>query len=164
MIARYAVVAGRIRQELTELERVVARAERAGKAARRQTKDQDLYLDAAALNLHDFYSGLERLFQQIATTVDGSMPGGPEWHRELLRQMRTALPSLRPQVLSAESAREVDEYLRFRHVVRSIYAFEFDPERIEPLVEHLRPCFERMQAELLAFADFLLAELARADE
>ena len=46
MIARYAVVAGRIRQELTELERVVARAERAGKAARRQTQDQDLYLDA----------------------------------------------------------------------------------------------------------------------
>ena len=93
-----------------------------------------------------------------------SVPEGREWHRELLRQMQTALPSLRPQVLSAESAREVDEYLRFRHGVRSIYAFEFDPERIEPLVEQLRPCFERVPAELLAFADFLLAELAQADE
>jgi hypothetical protein len=164
VIARYTVVAGRIRQELTELERVVARAERAGKAARQASADQDLYLDAAALNLHDFYTGLERLFQQIAATVDGSVPEGREWHRELLRQMQTALPSLRPQVLSVESARKVDEYLRFRHVVRSIYAFDFDPERIEPLVEQLRPCFERVHAELLAFADFLLAELARADE
>ena len=42
MIARYAVVAGRIRQELTEPGQVVARAERAGKDARRQTEDQDL--------------------------------------------------------------------------------------------------------------------------
>jgi len=152
---RYAVIAGRIRQELTELERVVARTERAMAAARQRPEDQDLYLDSAALNLHDFYAGLERIFRQIAATVDQGVPSGHDWHRELLRQMTVSLPQIRPQVLSVESAKTIDEYLRFRHVVRNIYAFEFDPERIEHLVQRLRPSFEQMRIELLAFAEFL---------
>ena len=49
----------------------------------------------------------------------------------------------------------IDEFLRFRHVVQNVYAFEFDPERIERLVQHQRPAFEQVQAELLAFSDFL---------
>jgi hypothetical protein len=49
----------------------------------------------------------------------------------------------------------LDEYLRFRHVVRNIYAFEFDPDRIERLVQRLRPSFQQVERELLAFADFL---------
>ena len=44
MIERYMVVAGRIRQELAELEHVVARATRAIDAARRHPEDQDLYI------------------------------------------------------------------------------------------------------------------------
>jgi hypothetical protein len=155
MMGRYAVVAARIRQELVELERVVARAERAIAAARQRPEDQDLYLDSAALNLHDYYAGLERIFRQIAATVDQSVPSGHDWHRELLRQMAVSLPQIRPQVLSAEAAKAIDEYLRFRHIVRNIYTLEFDPARIEDLVRRLRPSFERTRIELLAFADFL---------
>ena len=57
MIEDYLVLAGRVRQELADLERVVARAERAVTAARQRPVDQDLYIDSAALNLHDFYAG-----------------------------------------------------------------------------------------------------------
>lgn len=155
MIKRYAIVAARIRQELTSLERVVNRAERAIAAARQRPEEQDLYLDSAALNLHDFYAGLERIFRHVAAMVDQSVPSGPEWHRELLRQMNVDLSQIRPQVISAETVKTVDEYLRFRHVVQNIYTFEFDPERIEHLVQHLRPSFEQAKVELLAFTDFL---------
>lgn len=155
MIERYVVVAGRIRQELADVERVIARAERAVAAAQQRPEDQDLYLDSAALNLHDFYAGLERIFHHIAAMVDRSVPSGHEWHRELLRQMGVTLPQIRPQVLSAGAIKIVDEYLRFRHVVRNIYTFDFDPERIEHLAQRLRPTFEQVQTELLAFADFL---------
>ena len=162
MIERYAVVAGRIRQELTDIARVVARAERAIAAARQRPEDQDLYLDSAALNLHDFYAGLERIFHQIASAIDRSLPTGHEWHRELLRQMAVPLPQIRPQVLSAETLKTVDEYLRFRHVVRNIYTFEFDAERVEGLVQRMRPAFEQVETELLAFAGFL-DKLAQAE-
>jgi hypothetical protein len=155
MIERYAVVAARIRQDLASLERVVDRAERGIAAARSRPEEQDLFLDSAALNLHDFYAGLERIFRQVAATIDQSVPTGPEWHRELLRQMSIALPEVRPQVISEETIKAIDEYLRFRHVVQNVYSFEFEPERIEHLVQRLRPSFEQVQAELLAFADFL---------
>ena len=155
MIEDYLIVANRIRQELGDLERVVARAERAIEAARNRPEDQDLYIDSAALNLHDFYAGLERIFHQIATTVDGNLPTGREWHRDLLQQMQIDLPDLRPPVLSAEARQAVDEFLRFRHVVRNIYAFQFDPESVERLVQLMPSAFQQTKIELLAFAEFL---------
>ena len=63
MIADYLILADRIRQEFVELARIVNRSERAVRAARERPEDQDLYVDAAALNLHDFYAGLERIFE-----------------------------------------------------------------------------------------------------
>ena len=155
MSQHYAVVSARIRQELQDIQRVVERVERAIIAARQRPEDQDLYLDSVALNLHDFYAGLERVFEQIATTLDQSLPAGREWHRDLLRQMTVAIPQNRPQVLSIETVKLIDEYLRFRHVVRNIYTFEFDPVRLEHLAEQLRPTFAQVQLELLAFANFL---------
>jgi hypothetical protein len=70
---------------------------------------------------------------------------------------------LTPSILSKTYTRFVcfyekfrlDEFLRFCHVVRNIYTFAFDPERIAHLVQRLHPCFERVQNELLEFADFL---------
>ncbi len=56
MIERYALVAGRIRQELTELEQVVARAERAVAAARRRSENQ--------VDLLAFADFLEQLAQE----------------------------------------------------------------------------------------------------
>jgi hypothetical protein len=155
MIEDYLIVADRIRQELDDLERVVKRAQRAITAARQQSADQDLYIDSAALNLHDFYAGLERVFHQIATTIDGRLPTGKEWHRDLLQQMQTDLPDLRPPVLTAEVRQILDEFMRFRHVVRNIYAFQFDPEQIARLVQLMPSAFYQTRAELLAFAQFL---------
>lgn len=163
MIERYALVSGRIRQELENLERVVSRVEQAVAAAQRHPVDQDFYLDSAALNLHDFYAGLERVFHHIAAHVDRSVPESGEWHRELLLQMGLEVPDVRPPVLSAELIRALDEYLRFRHVVRNVYTFAFDPERIERLAKRMRSSFDKVRTDLLTFADFL-ERLAHADE
>lgn len=89
MIEEYAAPAGRIRQELCDIEHAAARAERALAAAGKRPQDQDLYIDSVALNLHDFNAGFERVFQQIAATVDSNVPSSSEWHRELLEQMKS---------------------------------------------------------------------------
>jgi hypothetical protein len=155
VIGRFAVLAGRIRQDLAEIERIVQRIERAVLAARQGDANQDLFVDSAALNLHDCYSGLERLCEQIASIVDQSVPSSRDWHRELLRQMTVEVIGIRPQVLSVDTATALDEYRRFRHVVRNVYAFELDLERIEQLAVNLRPAFARASRELAAFAAFL---------
>ena len=89
-----AVLAGRILAELDELkfldERIRLGMEKA------KTQNDDFYIDSVALNLHGFYSGIERLFEKIAGTIDGSVPGGANWHQELLNQMFIEVPGVRP--------------------------------------------------------------------
>jgi ribonuclease HepT-like protein len=155
VIESYIVLAGRIRKELDDLERLVSRANRAMHTAQKNPQDTDLYVDSASLNLHDVYSGFERIFKQIAATVDGNMPASAEWHRELLEQMGLDLPKVRPPILTADSIQRLDPYLRFRHVVRNVYTFSFDPERIGRLVNELEMVFAQIRQELLAFANFL---------
>jgi hypothetical protein len=155
MSSSYQVLAARIRQELVDLEQVIERVQRAMVAARSDEKSSELFLDAAALNLHDFYTGLERIFEQIATTIDKSLPSGREWHRELLNQMSLVLPQVRPQVLLAETAGALREFLGFRHVVRHLYAFDLEAERVELLISKLPITFSQTRNELLEFAHFL---------
>ena len=162
MIARHIVHAERIRSELANIEGVVARVRRAMEASAGDSVDSDLYWDAVALNLHDFYTGLERILRHIAAEIDGHLPAGGEWHQELLRQMAIPLPRIRPAIFSNETIKRLDEYLRFRHVVRHVYAFEFDPQRIKPLAEALTGDFAQIKGELAVFTDYLEG-LADAD-
>jgi hypothetical protein len=37
--------------------------------------------------LHSFYSGAERILEDIARTIDGNIPAGPVWHIGLLVQI-----------------------------------------------------------------------------
>ena len=57
-------LAMRIRNELPEIEHTLKRATEGMKRAK-HTGD-DYYLDGVALNLHSFYSGIERIFELIA--------------------------------------------------------------------------------------------------
>jgi hypothetical protein len=155
MIESYVILAGRIRKELNDLDRIIARANRAMDMARQHPKDLDLYIDSAALNLHDVYSGVERVLKQIAATVDGNLPSSPEWHRDLLEQMGLDLAQVRPPVLTTASIQNLDEYLRFRHVVRNVYTFSLNPERVEGLVKGLDHIFDQLRQEPLMFAQFL---------
>lgn len=63
-----------MRQEMTAIDYTLNRAI-AGLAKSMQNAD-DLYLDGIALNLHGFYSGIERLFERIAVLVDNNLPQG----------------------------------------------------------------------------------------
>ncbi len=155
MIPGYQVLAARIRDELEDLDRSVRRAERAWQAAQRAGPEQDMFIDSAALSLHSFYAGVERLFEAIAVQLDGSLPKGDAWHRDLLDQMTLDLAGLRPPVISLAVMQRLDEYRRFRHVVRNVYADSFEPPRVGGLVERLARGWLQLRNELLVFADFL---------
>lgn len=146
-------LAGRIRGYLDELDKVVDRAILlAGKALK---SGDDGYWDGVALNLHSFYSGTERIFEDIARTIDGNIPSGSDWHIGLLVQMAAESAERRPPVISNEVRNALDEYRGFRHVVRNVYAFKFRPSRLKELMDGLSGCFTSLRQELLAFAEFL---------
>lgn len=146
-------LARRIQDELSELARVVDRAQEGWRRAR-QSSD-DFYLDGVALNLHSFYAGLERLFELIAATVDRAVPQGANWHQLLLDQMAAEVPSVRPAVISAHTRDALNEYRGFRHIVRNVYTFKFDPMKVQRLVDAAPAMVAQVGAELSAFAGFL---------
>ena len=67
-----------IDEELNSINDLVPRIELAWKKAAENS--DDLYLDSVALNLHGFYSGIERIFELIAKRIDGSLLSGDNWH------------------------------------------------------------------------------------
>jgi hypothetical protein len=66
VIARYMLVAGHIRDELAMITRLVERIEAILASAHQPAGLNFYYVDAIALNLHDFYTAIKRIFQQIA--------------------------------------------------------------------------------------------------
>ncbi|GAW93081.1 hypothetical protein [Calderihabitans maritimus] len=155
MKKKYLALAGRIRGELSELEKVVERVLEGWKRAK-QTGD-DFYLDSVALNLHSIYTGLERVFELIANTIDQSRPEGQNWHQELLRQMTVEIPLVRPQVISVETRNNLDDYRGFRHVVRNVYTFNLNSGKIKHLVNNLPKVFSQVKNEINVFIQFIEA-------
>ncbi|GAP98673.1 ribonuclease toxin HepT-like protein [Leptolyngbya sp. NIES-2104] len=149
-------LADRIITELEEIEQVVDRTQQSWR--RFQQSGDDLYIDSVALNLHGFYNGLERLFELIAAMIDRTRPQGNNWHQMLLIQMVNEVEEVRPAVISEANRVVLDEYRRFRHIVRHLYTQQFEAERIQPLVEAVPDLFSQVRAELAAFAAFLRSQ------
>lgn len=101
--------------------------------------------------LHDFYNCCERIFRKIAVELNGGFEDSPQWHRSLLQRMATSLEGVRPAVISPELAADLEEYLSFRHVFRSIYGFELKGERVGRLARLLPSLSERFATEIQRF-------------
>ena len=143
----------RIHSEVVDLESVIDRIKEGWQRSKKS--GDDYYIDSVALNLHGFYSGLERIFELIASSVDSRKPTDKEWHKALLYQMAQEVPQVRPAVISEKFRSRLDEFRGFRHVVRNVYTFKFDPEKVEKLATEVPGLFADISRELLAFADFL---------
>lgn len=150
---KYVSLAARLEQTLIDLKRVMTRVESQMKKA--LSTDDDAYLDAAALNLHGFYAGIERAFEDIAQTIEQSLPSGSRWHQNLLLQMGAEIPGKRPSVISRQTRDCLDEYRQFRHVVRNVYAFNLRGSRLKELAEGVGDCFTAVSTDLSHFIQFL---------
>jgi len=157
-------LAERIQGQVPDLERLIQRVLQSWEGGQRSPDQQDVYLDSVALNLHGFYSWVERLFELIVRHVDRDLDlaTGETWHQDLLQRMTKDIQE-RPALISGESASMLDELRRFRHLLRNIYTFNLVPEKMDPLVSSLPELWPRLRAELLAFADFL-EDVAQASE
>lgn len=90
-------------------------------------------LSALATFLHSFYSGIENSLKRIAVEIDGGVPSGDAWHRQLLSSM-TNDTNVRSAVLSSALYQNLSEYLAFRHFFRQAYSFHFDWYKMSDLV------------------------------
>ena len=112
-------------------------------------------VEAAALRLHSFYTGVEWMLLLVSRVVNGGTPSrGEGWHRRLLERM--AMPTdTRPAVLQELTQRDLQEYLRFRHLVRNLYADELRAEPIQRLIQQLQPTWTLLAADIARFQNWL---------
>ncbi|MCA1553228.1 MAG: hypothetical protein LC737_02495, partial [Chloroflexi bacterium] len=92
----------------------------------------------------------------IAEILDEQMQTGAQWHRELLNQMAAPVMDARPAVISAATKASLDEFRKFRHLVRNVYALN-----LRPSVAGLNSCLSDVSADFNQFANFL-DQLAQA--
>ena len=133
----------RLHGNLAAIDGLLARSSGAEPAA--------LDLPGLAKLVENCYSDLEEVLKAIAKAVDGRMPQGHDWHRELLEQMAMAQAS-RPAVLDDTLRVELSAYLAFRHYSRNSTFALLDWAKMKPLVLGARLTFE---SAITAVATFL---------
>jgi hypothetical protein len=119
-----------------------------------QTQPDLIEATAVASVLHSFYNGLESIFLLIAKRIDGHIPTGEKWHRQLLLQM-TQTVTQRQHVITMELAHDLESYLGFRHFYRHSYSFFLDWGQLEKLVAPVHRVWSQAKIELNAFIDHL---------
>lgn len=115
-----------------------------------------IFTESLALKLHNFYTGCERIFQIIASELNGGLPSSYDWHRRLLTRMATAQDE-RPAILRETTVQSLTEYLSFRHVVRNIYGFELQQQRVTDLVENYYQTWQSFKQDIDEFLLWLKA-------
>lgn len=105
--------------------------------------------------VHDFYTGLEHIFETLAPELNGGLPAGPSWHRNLLENMTLDIPGVRPPLLQPDTAYALGEFLRFRHLFRNVYGFELEWPRVRRLLARLPEVWSAVEADLDRFLAFL---------
>lgn len=113
--------------------------------------------------LHDLYNGAERICLHIAKEIDRRVPAGAAWHRDLLVQMTTSVLKARTAVLRTETEALLEDYRRFRHLVRHTYGFQLDWIAVKPLLDNASKTIEAFATDIKQFIAFLLT-MANSDE
>lgn len=107
-------------------------------------------LSALAAMLHGFYNGVENVFKRVAIELNEDLPRGEGWHTLLLERM-TCPGAQRPAVISTALARELTEFLKFRHFFSGACPFQLHWKEMAPLAASCQQVLRRLEDELEAF-------------
>jgi predicted nucleotidyltransferase len=149
----YVVLIARIQRELAHIATQYVQMEEQLNVAKRT--EQNAYWMAVSLGLHGIYTGFEKIFEQIAREVDGNLVKGERWHKALLEQMSVEISGVRSAVIDEQTLKALSQYLSFRHVVRSNYAYQLEHDRIEANFRILENCYDSLVQQLNSFCQFL---------
>lgn len=152
----FARLAARIREEEANLAYVAAELRQALSRLDASPKDVVTVHGVGGL-LHDFYTGVEKVFSLVAPDLNGQTPTGQAWHRELLHAMALDLEGIRPAVVRATTEDALVEFMKFRHVYRNMYGFRLRWSRVRELAELAVNLWPDVQTDLEHFVSFVEA-------
>ena len=141
----------RINDELAKIEDILERIRRGLKIIKVVPIDITEFIEnTIATDLADIYSGIERIFERIANEVDGHLPRGSRWHKNLLEQMTKQRPERQP-VISENTFLQLGKLLEFRHKVNNIYGRELKYDNTLVHAETIHELFAAVSQDLNTF-------------
>ena len=117
-------------------------------------------LRAMASILHEFYNGVERIFERVAVGLGEGVPQGAYWHADLLAHMATVREGKRSAVVDEPLRARLKEYLEFRHFFRHAYGYTLEWDQLRWKVESLSDTFRMLREQLRAFFESLIGPKA----
>lgn len=150
---KYIALKSRLEDELTALDRNWQGLEKALEWAK--TAPEEFATRTLVTYIDDFYRGCEQIGERIAVTLDGGLPQGENWHKTLLRQLAEQGGDERPPLWSGSLLLELDEYRKFRHLVRHRYNDELKPERVLMIAQEIQPILTKVRHAVAVFGQWL---------
>ncbi len=142
-----------VEDELIALDRVGQRMEELLAECAQPPTWVELY--AMVGMLHEFYNGVERIFERITISLEEELPRGASWHVDLLAQVATSQEKGRPAVITETLRTRLEEYLRFRHFFRHAYGYTLDWNQLRWKVESISETLQILHEQLQTFFDNL---------
>ncbi|MBI2388507.1 MAG: hypothetical protein HYV09_02720 [Deltaproteobacteria bacterium] len=155
-IAALSRLRGEIAEDRASMTRCAADADQA-RARLLLTPDDHAVLALAAVSLHGWYTALEAVLERVARQLDGGVPAGHRWHREILTQLSVEVPTVRPAVLPSALTQHLADLLAFRHFFRHAYGVLLDGVRLEGKLRVLASVGPQVDEALDRFDTFLAA-------
>jgi hypothetical protein len=108
-----------------------------------------------AYRLHSLYSAFENIFHQVAKTFENHLDDQAGWHSQLLQRMQLDLTPIRPAVIDETAYESLDELRRFRHLFRSAYGVDLDPQRLQLVLDKALKLRTVYPQQIETFLEFL---------
>jgi uncharacterized protein YutE (UPF0331/DUF86 family) len=85
------------------------------------------------------YTASENVLLQVLDLIQEERPVGPDWHKKIIERLSYPLEgsNARPALFDRDTATDLDETLRFRHVAIHVYD-SLDVNRARPAAEAAR--------------------------
>lgn len=147
-----ALLLGYLQNQRTEMQNILARVQSLDTSSEERTVTLAYYL-------HNLYSAVEDLFEEVASTFENRVEDATAYHRELLQRMSIEVPTVRPRLLSSHSRAVLDELRAFRHVFRHSYSYSIDPDRIARLQRKTLADWATVEQDISRFEEFLKEQL-----
>ena len=99
--------------------------------------------------LHSFYNGIEKLLLLIVKNSEIISIDVHRWHSELF--MKAFEPRNNKSIIRPQLKEILNEYLKFRHVVRNSYGFTLNWDKMIDMVTNLEKTWNMIKCDILDY-------------
>ena len=108
-----------------------------------------------AVKMQQYFTAIEDLLKQVAKNFENPIQDLSMFHKELLLRLHTAIPSIRPSLLSEESFLLLDKIRAFRHFICHAYDCELLENELKEIQNKLKTQFSVLEKDFSEFRRFV---------